>query len=66
MQVFKVTLGLGRLANHHVKTINIEAKTESDAVMSAKIKYYQIVKEEIGANAPILNKTLSVESVETI
>ena len=66
MQVFKVTLGLGRLANHHIKTINIEANTESEAIMTAKIKYYQIVKEEIGDRAPILNKTLSVASVETI
>jgi len=63
MRQFSVTLGLGRMANHHTKTYQVEAKTIELAICEAKVIYYEMVGAEIGDDAPIWGKILSVSEV---
>lgn len=66
MKRFKVKLGLGRMASHHVKEYEIDAKTENEAASIAKAKYYPDVYAEIGRDAPIFGKILTVWEVNEI
>lgn len=63
MKKFKVTLGLGRMADHHEKVYEIEAKDKHDAGSIARVKYYAEVEKEIGPKAPIFGKILTVSAV---
>jgi hypothetical protein len=66
MKKFKVTLGLGRMANHHPREYEIDAENEKLAVSLAKSKYYPDVEAEIGKEARIWGKMLTVDNVEEI
>jgi len=65
-QMFSVTLGLGRLANHHRRTICLKMQCAQTAEMKAKNIYRADLEKEIGKDAPIWNKVLTVESVELV
>lgn len=64
MKKFKVTLGLGRMSNHHPKTYEIDAKDEMEATALAKQRYHREVAEEIGKDARIWGKMLTISDVE--
>lgn len=66
MKKFKVKLGLGRMANNHVKEYEIDADSEQNACSLAKSKYYKEVGEEIGEKNPIWGKILNIDTVEEI
>ena len=66
LKQFEVVLGLGRMANHHEKTYQIEAKDAESAISLARGKYYDEVGLEIGKDAPIWGKTLTVSKCDEI
>lgn len=66
MKKFKVLLGLGRMASHHPKKYTVEAKDAKDAASIARAKYHHEVGLEIGKDAPIWGKFLTVELVTEV
>lgn len=66
MHTYSVTMGLGRMANHHEKTIEVKAEDQGRAVSAARMLYYDHLHKEIGRKAPILNKVLTIVSVKII
>jgi hypothetical protein len=65
-QLFEVRLGLGRMASHHTKTYQIEAATKFEASSLARCKFYAEVENEIGKDAPIWGKMLTVEYCKSV
>jgi hypothetical protein len=66
LRQFRIKLGLGRMASNHQKTFIIEAKTQSEAAIEARCKYYAEVGKEIGERNPIWGKLLTIESVQEV
>jgi hypothetical protein len=65
-QTYEVRLGLGRMASHHTKVYQIEATTKFEASGLARSKFYAEVQNEIGKDAPIWGKMLTVEYCKTV
>ena len=63
---YKITLGLGRMANNFPKTLEIASRSEDEAISLAKSRYYSELSNEIGGDHPIFGKCLTVESVEVM
>lgn len=63
MKTYEVTLGLGRMASHYTRTLEVKAKNRAEAEMTAKILFNNQLDEEIGKTAPIRHKFLTVDKV---
>ena len=63
MKKYKVLMGLGRMASHHPKKYIIEAQDPKEAASIARAQYHRDVGAEIGRDAAIWGKILTVESV---
>lgn len=62
-QLWTIVLGLGRLANHHRRTYQIKALSQTEACSYAKRVYRQDLQCELGDD-PILNKVLTIDRIE--
>jgi hypothetical protein len=65
MKLFKVELGLGRMANHHPKSYEIKALTDQAAARMASGLYRIDLERELGDD-PILGKIVTVVDVNEI
>ena len=60
---YRITLGLGRMSDHHTKTYTVTASSESVAVLQAKSLFREQVAAEIGRDARIWGKMLTVSDI---
>jgi hypothetical protein len=68
MNKYKVTLGLGRMANHLTQTLLVDAPDEQEAIRKARYNWYFVkeVQDAREAQDTIFNKFLTVSDVEEV